>query len=83
MRKRQFNDLRDLRHGLVNRRNPRQRRNRQPLPAQSQAAQQRLSHDRVTNPLRGNDQRLPPHATLSRQKGTRHASAQRRNAHPL
>ena len=58
----------DLRHGPVDRRYPGQSSHRQALTACGQAAQQRLGHHRVADPLRRDDQGL---------------SARRRNARPL
>jgi hypothetical protein len=55
MGKRQFNYLGHLGHGPVHRRHPRQCTHRESLAARVQAAQQRLGHDRVTNPLRRDD----------------------------
>lgn len=50
-------NLRDLRHSAIHRRHPRQGGNGEPLTSPVQSAQQRLGHDRITDPLRGDDER--------------------------
>jgi hypothetical protein len=56
MRKRKFNHVSHLRHGPVDRCHPGQCAYREALSARCQPPQQRLRHDGIANPLRGDDQ---------------------------
>jgi hypothetical protein len=56
MGKREFNDLGHLRHGMVDRRHPGQGTYREPFTSGRQTTQQRFGHNRIANPLRGDDQ---------------------------
>jgi hypothetical protein len=53
---RELDDRVHLRHRAVDRRDPGQRPDREALAARAQAAQQRLGHHGVTDPLRSDDE---------------------------
>ena len=57
MRERQLDDLGHLRHRAEDRRDPGQRRHRQPVAALGQRREQRLGHHRIADPLRRDDER--------------------------